>query len=391
MKTLIELYDDSPIENVLAADTFLPERIVYLCPTEIAQDKDKQQKLKEYFSHRGLETELLFFETSLFYAGKVEKQLRQVTETYPDCAIDIAGGSDAALFASGALSRERNVAVFTHSRKKKRFFEICNAPFADHLPIDVKYTVEDFFLMAYGASKAGRVENQTLERYIDRIDAFFRVFLRFRKKWNSITNWFQRASRADKNGYFTLDVSCDYTLKGERSSRIPADEEALRELEQLGFLKDLVIRRDERVSFQFEDEQIRTWLRDQGSVLEIYTWKACRDAGIFQDVHCSIIVQWERGKGEEIVSNEIDVIAVQEATPVFISCKTCPIDTDAINELAILRDRFGGDAARALLVSTENCRAITRRRADALDIDVITWQELRNCSLREQIRSLMEK
>ena len=105
MKTLIELYDDSPIENVLAADTFLPERIVYLCPTEIAQDKDKQQKLKEYFSHRGLETELLFFETSLFYAGKVEKQLRQVTETYPDCAIDIAGGSDAALFASGALSR----------------------------------------------------------------------------------------------------------------------------------------------------------------------------------------------------------------------------------------------------------------------------------------------
>ena len=188
-----------------------------------------------------------------------------------------------------------------------------------------------------------------------------------------------------------MDVSCDYTLKGERSSRIPADEEALRELEQLGFLKDLVIRRDERVSFQFEDEQIRTWLRDQGSVLEIYTWKACRDAGIFQDVHCSIIVQWERGKGEEIVSNEIDVIAVQEATPVFISCKTCPIDTDAINELAILRDRFGGDAARALLVSTENCRAITRRRADALDIDVITWQELRNCSLREQIRSLMEK
>ena len=28
---------------------------------------------------------------------------------------------------------------------------------------------------------------------------------------------------------------------------------------------------------------------------------------------------------------------------VFISCKTCAVDTDAINELAILRDRFGGD------------------------------------------------
>ena len=27
MKTLIELYDETPIENVLAADTFRPERV----------------------------------------------------------------------------------------------------------------------------------------------------------------------------------------------------------------------------------------------------------------------------------------------------------------------------------------------------------------------------
>ena len=49
MKTLIELYDEVPIENVLAADTFLPERIIYLCPDEIAKDKEKQKKLREYF------------------------------------------------------------------------------------------------------------------------------------------------------------------------------------------------------------------------------------------------------------------------------------------------------------------------------------------------------
>ena len=47
MKTLIELYDDCPIENVLAADTFFPERIIFLCPSEIAQNKDKLQKMKE--------------------------------------------------------------------------------------------------------------------------------------------------------------------------------------------------------------------------------------------------------------------------------------------------------------------------------------------------------
>ena len=389
MKTLIELYDDCPIENVLAGDTFHPERIVFLCPSEIAQDREKQNKMKEYFHHRGLDAEILFLDTSLFYAYKVEKQLRNVVERYPDCAIDIAGGSDASLFAAGMLCRESGISVFTHSRQKQRYFEISNAKFADSLPFSVKYTVEDFFLMAYGAMKPGRVNNEQLSDYEAVIEPFFALFLKHRKKWKTIVTWIQRASLADRNGKFSLSVCCDYYLKGEKAAKIPANEEALRDLERLGFLEDLEIEGEEKVRFRFRDEQIRYWLRDQGSVLEIYTWKACRDTGIFQDVCCSTVVEWERGKSGEKVTNEIDVMAVQEATPVFISCKTCAVDTDAINELAILRDRFGGDAAKAFIVSTENCRTITRRRAEALNIRIITLSDLRNCGLAEQIRSLI--
>ena len=124
-------------------------------------------------------------------------------------------------------------------------------------------------------------------------------------------------------------------------------------------------------------------------MLEIYVWKACRDAGIFYDVTCSTVVEWDKGNNGEKVTNEIDVMAVKATSiPVFISCKTCAIDTDAINELAILRDRFGGNAAKAFIISTENCRAITRRRADALDIDVITLNDIRSWRLAEQIKSL---
>lgn len=32
MKTLIELYDERAIENVLGPETFKPETVVYLCP-----------------------------------------------------------------------------------------------------------------------------------------------------------------------------------------------------------------------------------------------------------------------------------------------------------------------------------------------------------------------
>ena len=388
MKTLIELYDEVPIENVLAADTFLPERIIYLCPDEIAKDKEKQKKLREYFDHRKQHVEILFLNTSLFHVDKVRRQLRNVIDEYPDCAIDIAGGSDAALYATGFVCSETGVPVFTHSRRKQCFFDINNAPFAHRLPFSIRYSVEDFFRMAGGSVKEGRVDNHKLEEYADRIDAFFEIFMRHRKKWNHFVTWMQRASQTDKNGKISLKVSCDYEMKGERGARIPADERLLKEFETLGFITELKIERDESVSFCFADEQIRYWLRDQGSVLEIYTWKACKDTGLLQAVRCSTIVEWDSAERGDKITNEIDVMAVKDTIPVFISCKTCMVDTAAINELAVLRDRYGGDAAKAFIISTENCRAITLRRAHALNIDVITLNDLRSGPLTEQIKAL---
>ena len=120
MKTLIELYDDRPLENVLATEVFCPERTVFLCPKEIVQDKRRQQKIRDYFTHRGIETELVFLETSLLYANKVKKQLQTVAEQYPDCTLDITGGSDAALFAGGLVCAELGIPAFTYSRRKNR-------------------------------------------------------------------------------------------------------------------------------------------------------------------------------------------------------------------------------------------------------------------------------
>ena len=36
MNTLIELYDERAIENILAPDMFHPRRIIYLCPVRFS-------------------------------------------------------------------------------------------------------------------------------------------------------------------------------------------------------------------------------------------------------------------------------------------------------------------------------------------------------------------
>ena len=388
MKTLIELYDERPIENVLASEVYRPERTVFLCPPAVAQDRRLQEKLREYFAHQGLEIELIFLESSLYNSAKILKQLRTVAEKYDDCFLDITGGTDDALFACGLFCAETDIPAFTYSRKRGRFFEIHNAKFADDQPCTVQHRVEDCFLMAGGAMRSGRVDNAILAEYMDFFDPFFALYLRHRSEWTRTVKYFQETSQTEKGQPVPLRVEADYTVKGERGARIEAPVDCLHELENLGFLRDVSVS-GERVTYTFRDRQVRTWLRDIGSVLELYVYKACVDTGIFNDVRTSAVVDWEGDFRQDNVTNEIDVMAMQGILPLFISCKTCEVDTDALNELAILRGRFGGHGAKAVIVTTQLCRGITRRRAAELDIAVIDRGDLEDEGIAAQLRAIM--
>ena len=388
METLIELYDERPLENVLGVDMFHPKRVVYICPGSVASDLNLQNKLRLYFRHRSLHVELIFYRAGMFDAEEVLKVFRKVLSLYPDSVLDITGGTDAVLFAAGLLSAESSIPVITYSRKENKFYNIRNAPFCDDLPCDVCYTVEDCFLMAGGSMRPGRVDNSILSDYLDDIEPFFRVYLKHRRPWTKIVTFIQRLSPADSEGRFSLSVSGGYTVKGERAARISAPEDALRDLKAIGFLSELEIIPEESVSFRFRDAQIRTWLRDVGSVLELYIYKACLDTGLFQDVITSAVVDWDGSGRQNAVTNELDVMCTRGITPVFISCKTCDVKTEALNELAILRDRFGGKIARAAIVTAEKGGAAMRNRASELGIDVFDLDDLNNLLYNRSDRRL---
>ena len=390
MNTLIELYDERAIENILAPDMFHPRRIIYLCPREVLRDHTRQQKLAAFYRKRGWEPELIFVGTSLFEADRILRQLFTIEEKYPDCAIDITGGSDAALFAAGMFAARKGVPAFTYSRRKNRFYDISGADFADDLYCDLTYSIEDFFLMAGGTLLPGRVDNHILSQYLPYFDPFFSCFLRFRHEWPTIISYIQRISPAEYGQIPPLDITGSYTVKGERGSRNSANEDALQELAQIGFIQDLTIIPDQQVSFRFRDVHTRAWLRDVGSVLELYTYKACVDAAIFHDVISSAVVRWDDVLGHGSVLNEIDVMAARGVIPLFLSCKACDIKTEALNELAILRDRFGGKGAKAVIVTTESCNAAARHRAAQLGIAVIDLAELKTGQLVHRLKVIMK-
>ena len=104
----------------------------------------------------------------------------------------------------------------------------------------------------------------------------------------------------------------------------------------------------------------------------------------------SAVVDWFDGPGYVRISNEIDVVAVRGCVPIFISCKVSDIKTRAINELAVLRDRFGGKGAKAVIVTTEICNAAARHRAAQMGIAVIDIEELAAGKASERLLVIMK-
>ena len=384
MKTLIELYDDRPIENVLGTEMFRPEETVIICPPEVDANQALKSSLEKYFTHRKCPVKLTFLPTSLLDSVKIGKRIRQVLDTHEDCAIDIAGGTDAALFAAGTVAGE--TPVFTYSRKKNAFFDITNAPFARDLPCTVRLDAESCFLMAGGTLLPGRADNQELQNRLPAIDRLFAVYGRYRRIWQRQISYIQRVSSSEPG---VLEVDAPLTAKADHGS-VTAESGLFRSLEKAGLILNLEIS-DETLRFSFPDETVRFWLRDIGAVLELQVYRACLAAGCFDDVVLSAVVNWEGGSTQrDSVTNEIDVMAVRGVQPVFISCKTSEIKTEALNELAILRDRFGGKGSRAVIVTSATVtkdRSPMRRRAAELEIEVIEWSELQLDRLITRLRS----
>ncbi len=383
MKTLIELYDERPIENVLGTEVFRPEETVFICPPEIAGNRQLCESLRAYFRHRGCRTKVSFVPVSLLDAVKVEKALHRVIGSHEDCVLDISGGTDAALFAAGSVSGD--IPVFTYSRKRNTFYEIRNAPFARALPCDVRLDAESCFLMAGGKLLPGREDNRILKQRLEDMDRLFAVYCEHRRVWNRQISYYQRISSAS---------DAQLTAEGPRTAKadnamVTADDALLTALSDAGLIHSLELG-PERVRFRFADDVVRFWLRDMGSVLELQVFHACLNAGCFDDVLLSAVVNWQgSSSASDAVTNEIDVMAVQGIQPVFISCKTCEIKTEALNELAILRDRFGGKGSRAIAVTSAaggKNRGPMRRRAQELEIEIIEWSELAMPKLVDRLR-----
>ena len=155
MKTIVELYDKEPLENVLSACVFEPDMVVYICDARDSSLR-KEIAVERLFKSRGLRTQSRFYYINTSDVKAIRKTMEAICRDYPQCAFDCTGGKDLVLITAGIFCKEENVAAYYIDLRRKKMVNLygCEALVSQfHIP---QFTVEDVLsltgakLMGYG-------------------------------------------------------------------------------------------------------------------------------------------------------------------------------------------------------------------------------------------------
>ena len=142
----------------------------------------------------------------------------------------------------------------------------------------------------------------------------------------------------------------------------------------------------ETVTVGFKNEQVMRCLSKAGQVLEMKVYKELKNykgadgEPLFNDVMNGVQIDWdgnleEEGEwGDTGTKNEVDVIAMNNAKPLFVSCKNGKFDANELYKLKTVAERFGGTYAKMMLVATKipsNKYKSFMQRAIDMNIEVI--------------------
>lgn len=223
------------------------------------------------------------------------------------------------------------------------------------------------------------------------IFAVFGVFLEHRAEWAELVLYLQQANKPEylegEGDGPALCAPREIYANHRMLSPRPGLLEALR---RAGAIVEIGMSFT-RCRLRFVSARVLGWLCDCGAWLELYLYAKIRRSGLADDVVIDAVLSWDDDADDDDTINEVDVLAAKGSRLFLFSCKTGALSAAALNELAVLVQRFGGDSARGVLATTAWRRDVPRAlamRAEAMGLRFMTRDDLEKGAVDEWLRRL---
>ena len=366
--TIIEFYDKVALENIAGAMLCGADSIIL-----VGDSRSKmEQSITVYdtiLKNRGINTKLLYMTINRNNLQNIIDVLSEIVLSDESCVFDLTGGEDLYLVGVGAVMNKFAGRVQCHR------FNFNNNTLYDCDADGNVCSTSPFIISAEEniAMYGGRIvkdETQPLHTFNWNIDEDLRDDIEI--MWNLCKN---------DVGLWNLETAllgamCDsirildglvFKIDKDQLSSVVSKKHIepnkylifLRRLDRLGLIESLEI--EDNVSFTFKNRQIKRCLTLAGQILELIIanrMKSLKDSEgnpLYNEVIVGAVIDWDPAEEENQYRtiNEIDILAMKGAIPIFISCKNGNFDENELYKLSTVADRFGSKYSRKILVATK--------------------------------------
>lgn len=400
--TIVELFDEKPINNIVGTLAFNPDKVIYVGGYSIKQFENKKLPvLQKYLTEKGF-TELLieYVQIRRDSLKDIIEKLESVYSSNKECKfhVEVTGGEDLILIGLGVLcQRHPEIELYQISSKLRsiRSFSV-ESDDGKRLDIECNNTVEENLLL-HGASIVTSNGNDLLSsgfqwsiEFFHTVDTMWNICCNGIEKrpspsapysWNKVTTMLgaldsEVKERESTNTIMMLTAHFKETYLNSNDGSLLYDYICY--FIRMGLL-DCRIESD-YTYIEFKNEQVRTLLIKAGLILELKIYLICcrlvADRG--GDCLTGVTIDWD---GDDDLAapikylydaddpestidttNEIDVLANCGLTPYFISCKNGKFNSEELYKLYSVGERFSGGYGKKILVTTNSPFALGEAR-----------------------------
>lgn len=368
--TLISFFDEDAIDNVGDLLYFLPERCIFLGPDTV-MTKRRRRSLEHFVDSRGLDTEVI---CKTVPAGDLENAvdvLRELVMDYPDCILDVSGGTELMITAAGIIVGSYDIPVYQRlSHRDKITWQYGCEMEPGKASLTIREAVQLHAGLVFDSDTFPRW-NMTEQLRRD-VQILWETARKDAGKWNNTCDALAVLARENLEEDPLQVVAMSQSAQ---EAAMDIDEGIWYDLLKGGFIVDF----DgtwQALSFRFRDMEMKRLLTKAGNLLELYVclaadWASDRDVGVPLD--------WDGylgDPGEIETRNELDVMLTVGLAPVCISCKNGQCTKEDLYELETVARRFGGRYVRKILVASyvnhnEKSRLSIKKRAQDMQITLI--------------------
>ena len=390
--TVIELFGQSPIDNVATCLSLHPDALILVGEEEVLQKSIEKYRL--FFEKRNPATQVTSRNVKPDDINAAIVLLSEIVEQGDTCVIDLSGGNEAWLAAAGIVyDRYKGTHSVTLQRidAKTNHTLDCDGDGIIQKRFTPTFSVKEL-IMLYGGSIVSSGPETEADATLEQLRPLWKIVTDNGELWNhklNALNKIQSQAKPTQKGLcFTINF---YEIQGritDYSKTRALFDRLIRELHSNGILR-ITNYAEDCFRYTYKNAFLRYCLRGPGNVLEYKTLleaRALQKGGqpFFNDAQMGVYIDWDgiihhaQPGGPKDTRNEIDVIAMRGLTPVFISCKNGDIEEVELYKLNTVADRFGMDRAKKVLIATNyqpasnDAKRALIQRADDMGIIIHT-------------------